>query len=342
MPNFTTLSPHRRAVTVLTAIFMLMAFAVPAQTAASDRGRHEQTVAYWTPARMANARPRDFEFAPDRGFISNARPDNPGKPGGNGGGKARDVTGASWSGGGLIGEASGKVYFEMNGAAYVCSGAVVTDARTDVSLVLTAAHCVYDETNGAFATRWLFIPNFDAAPTFSCDQTQHGCWTASALVVHSGYANAGGFNSQATQHDFAFAVVGAGGKSDESKQLDTTVGSLPISFTSLPNQTRVYAFGYPAVGKYDGKDLAYCAGPLFFDPYNSGLTYGLKCDMTGGSSGGPWLSGFSETSGSGVLSSVNSYRYSSIAAMHGPKFNEKTEATYSAAGSATTVNVIVP
>ena len=61
--------------------------------------------------------------------------------------------------------------------------------------------------------------------------------------------------------------------------------------------------------------------------------------MTGGSSGGPWLSNFSNRSGS--LSSLNSYGYSGVTAMHGPKFNADTTDVYSAAKSATT-NTIVP
>ena len=61
----------------------------------------------------------------------------------------------------------------------------------------------------------------------------------------------------------------------------------------------------------------------------------MPCNMTGGSSGGPWLSGFNETTGAGTLSSVNSYGYGNTAVMYGPKFNTRTEATYNAAPSAT-------
>ena len=61
--------------------------------------------------------------------------------------------------------ASGKVWFEMGTDAYICSGAVVHDTRSDYSLVLTAGHCAYDETNRAFATNWMFIPQFDSNPT---------------------------------------------------------------------------------------------------------------------------------------------------------------------------------
>jgi hypothetical protein len=319
---------RRRLPAFLAATMLLVAFATPAAAREGAQSRHDQIVAHWTAARMAAATPRDFSFDFARGFVPN-RP-----PGGTGG-----TAGASWTGGGLVLQASGKVYFQMGGGAYVCSGAVANDGRAGYSLVLTAAHCAYDEVARKFATNWLFIPNFDGSPTFTCAQTIHGCWTAQALVVHQGYASAGGFNTQATLHDFAFAVVGPGGKS--GGQLDATVGSFPITFSSFADGTQMYAFGYPAAGKYKGKDLTYCAGPVFSDPYNDGLTYGMTCNMTGGSSGGPWLSGFSTSTGSGTLSSLNSYGYSGVRAMHGPKFNDNTADVHSAANNATS-NTIVP
>ena len=169
----------------MAATMLLVAFATPAAAREDAQTRHDRIVAHWTVGRMAAAIPRDFSFDSARGF-------QPNRPPGSGGG---GVAGASWTGGGKILQASGKVYFEMGGGAYVCSGAVANDTRSGYSLVLTAAHCAFDEVAGKFATNWLFIPNFDGSPTFTCSQTVHGCWTASALVVHQGYATAGGFNT---------------------------------------------------------------------------------------------------------------------------------------------------
>ena len=45
--------------------------------------------------------------------------------------------------------ATGKVYFEMGGGAWICSGAVATDSRTGYSLVLTAGHCAVDADTGS-------------------------------------------------------------------------------------------------------------------------------------------------------------------------------------------------
>jgi Trypsin-like peptidase domain len=320
---------RRQSTLAMLAAISLLAIPAIAGSAGASGPRiseHDRIVAHWTPARLKAAVPRDFVKTP-AGLVPKA------KPGGGGG-----TTGASWNGGGRILQASGKVYFEMGGGAWVCSGAVANDARSGYSLVLTAGHCAYDEVDEAFATNWLFIPNFDGAPTFTCSNTIHGCWTAQALVVHRGYATAGGFNTQATVHDFAFAVVGPGGKTNS--QLDATVGSFPIAFSGVSSGNTLYAFGYPAAGKYRGKDLVYCSGPISQDSLNSNLTWSMACGMTGGSSGGPWLSSFNTGTGVGTLSSLNSYGYSGIKNMYGPKFNSNTQAVYNAANSATSNTIV--
>ena len=308
-------------------------------TAAPDRAPHhdhDRIVAFWTNARVARAIPRDFVLDPaTRTFKPAARP--------AGGGSSTTTLGSSWTAGGEVLTTTGKVLFAMGANYYVCSASVVDDTVNGRSIVLTAAHCAYDETGGTFATNWMFVPDYDSAPatlTSSgsfCATTTLGCWTASALVVHNGYASAGGFNNQAVTHDFAFAVVGAGGKTGTS-QLDTTVGGHPIQYSSVAANANTHLFGYPADGKYKGKDLVYCRGPLGFDPYTTNATYRVGCNMTGGSSGGPWFVPF--VGGSGTLVSVNSYGYSGITAMHGPKLNADTAALFSAAGSANANTVV--
>ena len=58
------------------------------------------------------------------------------------------------------------------------AGAVINDNRSNYSIVLTAGHCSYDETNHAFATNWMFYPDFDANQTYDCAAAIYGCWTA--------------------------------------------------------------------------------------------------------------------------------------------------------------------
>ncbi|MGE5155885.1 MAG: trypsin-like serine peptidase, partial [Betaproteobacteria bacterium] len=289
-------------------------------------------IAYWTPQRIAHAIPRDFVLTPAGKFV----PDK-GKPVGGG----NNVTGASWTGGGQIVNTSGKVLFTMGGIDYICSGAVINDSRSNYSIVLTAGHCSYDETNGGFATNWMFYPAFDVNQTYDCASSLYGCWTASALVVDSRFATAGGFNTQATLHDWSFGVVGSGGLSGTA-QLDEAAGSFGAAFSSPLVGDQIFDFGYPAAGKYHGYDLTYCSDQVFFDANNGNDTLGIDCNMTGGSSGGPWLTGFNTSTGVGTLRSVNSYSYTSIKNKeYGPKFNTNTSNTFAAAQSATTTDTIV-
>jgi hypothetical protein len=140
------MSMRHRLPALLSAAMLLVVITAPAQARNPEQSRHEQVIAHWTAARLAAAVPRDFVYDANRGFVQRAKPDRPpvGGGGGGGGGDGSSTTGASWNAGGLIKEATGKVYFEMDGGAWVCSGTVATDGVIGRSLVLTAGHCAYD------------------------------------------------------------------------------------------------------------------------------------------------------------------------------------------------------
>ena len=280
---------------------------------------HDRVTAFWTQERVAKAKPRDFVVDPvTRRTVAPAKRR-----------AATDVVGASWSGGGQVAVTTGRVFFSMGSSYYLCSGSVVEDTVADRSVVLTAAHCAYDEENLSFAENWMFVPAYDALPATPttdgsfCDDTAYGCWTADALVVADGYATAGEFNDQAVVHDYAFAAVGVGGKAEG--QLDATVGSQGIRFDGATAGVDTWLFGFPAAQRYKGDDLTYCRGALGFDRYVDNQTYRVTCNMTGGASGGPWFAPFSASVGSGSIVSLNSYGYRGVKAMYGPRLG--TEAS---------------
>jgi hypothetical protein len=299
--------------------------------AARERAEHTRIINYWTPARVRAAVPRDFVIESTGHIVPKA------KPGGGSG------TGASWPNGtGKVYKATGKVLFTMGGSQYVCSGTALSNSRggTD-GVVITAGHCAYDETAHAFATNWLFVPQFDSNPTFTCANTAFGCWTAKALVVHNGFASAGGFNNQAIKYDWSFAVVGGGGKtSGANVDLDTAVGNFGKQDTEMTINTVASAFGYPAAGKYHGSDLIYCQGSTTRDVNPGTNNYRLACNMTGGSSGGPWFSGFDASGNAGTIRSLNSYGYSGQSFMYGPIFNSNTTSTSNAANTANSNTIV--
>jgi V8-like Glu-specific endopeptidase len=293
-----------------------------AGAAAAARAEHARIVDYWTPARVRSAIPADvMRDEAGRRVAAPAK----GKPGGGTG--STTVTGASWNGGGAVLATTGKVLFTMGGSNYVCSGSVVADGVAGRALALTAGHCVYDEAANAFATNWMFVPAFDTSPTFTCASTVYGCWTATALLSTTGWAN-GDFN-----YDAGFAVLGNGGKSNGP--IDDVVGAQQIAFNTA-HPTTVHAFGYPADGTYTGNDLVYCAGTDAKDTAAGSTTYSIACTLNGGSSGGPWFRDFNPTTGIGTLTSVNSYTYRTVKnRMYGPYLGSWAQRTYNAATTAT-------
>jgi V8-like Glu-specific endopeptidase len=289
---------------------------------------HARVLAYWTPERIKNAKPRDFVRGAS-GFQPAARPS---KPGGGGSGV---VTGASYPNNVRddVYRLVGRALFSLGGSDYICSGTVVKDSSASTSLVLTAGHCVMENDGATTAANWMFIPQFDSSPTYTCGSTAYGCWTGTRIYGDTEFYTAGGFNNQAVAHDWAFVQVGAGGKSNT--QLDA-LGSFNLAAPGISLGNTVGAYGYPAAGKYKGKDLTYCLGPVSQDSNAANLTWGLACNMTGGSSGGGWITGDAKDDTKGVLVSLNSYGYSGLAYMFGPKFNGETLDAYAAAKTGAT------
>lgn len=307
--------------------------------AKAAKAEHNRIVSYWTPARIAAAQWKGYVRDAAGAFHPNAKPNRPPTGGGN-------VTGASWTGNGAIEQRSGRILFSTSGGDWICSGSVVNDATGNgQSIVLTAGHCVYDGSEG-WSFNFMYIPDFDDAPTYTCGQTVHGCWTATRLSANTTFVNGGGFGTnQTVAVDYGFARVGLGGKNGTT-ELDALTGGYSINTSSLSNSVIKWAFGYPAEGKYKGKDLVYCKGPTINDP-NGANTWGVACNMNGGSSGGPWITGTDNPAtytAQTLSTSVNSYGYSGLTYMFGPKFNATTQSVANAAatgsGSGATVHTI--
>lgn len=318
----------RRRLINLLAAAALAAFPVVAHAQAPNgQGRPSDTDVreYWSAGRMDNAIPRDY-YLNQRGQVERA-PVPTAKPGGGGGSTGSSSTGTSWTGDQSVAWATGRVYFTMSGTDYTCSGTVVSDNDSSRIVVLTAGHCAYDEGANAFATNWMFIPNYDLRDAFfvsngGCATFVNRCWVANGLVAAQrwadGTASAPNFGS-----DFAFAFFT---DSDELAGYNQHPNSYALTTPYAAAPTSVYAFGYPASGKYNGSDLVYCNGATIQDPYAASTDWGIACDMNGGSSGGGWLADFTSAP---HLVSVNSYRYQGGPYknyMFGPLFNGETTA----------------
>jgi len=243
------------------------------------------------------------------------------------------VTNAIWSAGGDVQTAAGRIYFEMPNNAkrkgpwvgYVCSGTVVLDGAGDRSIILTAAHCVYDDVNGAFARNVLFIPNqagtSGSGTDLNCGNDPLGCWVPSFGVVDENWTRA--TFPENIEWDYAYYVVSDSGAhvgaSSSSDSLEDAVSALPLNFNppTFDSATRAdftHALGY---SYSDDPKLMYCAEDMTTE---GAVNWWLpNCGLSGGSSGGPWVQPMDASTGSGPVISVNSWGYTTTPGMAGPK-----------------------
>lgn len=270
----------------------VLASEVVHQELATTHAQQRAAEAYWTPERMKSAIPADATVAGDAGTAA-AAPDMapaavPENP--------RSQL--------------GKVFFTLGGVNYVCSGTATNSGNGDV--VTTAGHCLHEGGGGSFASQFTFVPAYNngSAP--------YGQWSASDLFTSSGWANSGDFNV-----DVGFAVMN---ENASGQSLTSVVGSYPIAF-NLARGLTYTSYGYPAGAPFNGQRLYSCTGAARPDPAGQ-TTQGITCDMTGGSSGGGWITG-------GRLNSVNSYKYTNDNnTMYGPFFGSTAQSVYNAAAAA--------
>ncbi len=167
----------------------------------------------------------------------------------------------------------GKVFFtNASGQNMVCSGtAVVSSNRNTVD---TAGHCLY--WNGNWVRNVIFCPLYDSG------KTPYGCWAARDLLVPSEWLGA---RPGDLHRDFGMAIVSANSQGN----LTDVVGGAGWAYNQ-PTNSMFYAYGYPAGYPFDGQTRKSCPGSAGKSwQHAGGLVISIPCDMTGGSSGGPWF-----------------------------------------------------
>ena len=257
------------------------------------------------------------------------------------------VVNSRWTNGGAIQTSAGRLLYEMpdggGWSGYVCSGTVTNDGVSGRSVIITAAHCVYDDADAAFARNVIFIPNQDqttgTATDRDCSNDPEGCWVTDFGVVEQNWTTS--VFPDNIPWDYAYYVVGDTGNhsgSGTGGALDTAVGTVDVDF-SAPNvddgqagessQDWTHALGY-----------SYSDDPFFMYSAEDMTTEGAdnwwlpSSQLSGGSSGGPWIQPMDEATGTGPLMSVNSWGYTTSDGMAGPFLNGNTaECLFEAAKS---------
>jgi len=274
---------------------------------------------YWTPERMASAKPAEMpdpagsldipDFGSDASVSAATGDFTPG-----------NVTSFPQI-------VHGKIFFSVGASNFSCSGTVIDSANANV--VFTAGHCVYDQTSGAFVTNFIFVPGYEngSAP--------FGGSPAVNLYTTNQWATNG-----SNAYDLGVAVL--------QDPVQDTVSSRQIAFDLNPKGREYTIYGYPSKPSalFDGEILRGCKAA--FTTYDSSdanvkpYPMGAKpCNMQQGASGGGWV-----TLGN-YVNSVVSYGYCDSLPQYcgiifGPIFSNAAKSLYVQAGgsSAPTIKLL--
>jgi len=179
----------------------------------------------------------------------------------------------------------GRLFFvNANGADTWCTATAVKSANR--SAVMTAAHCVR-RGSSPFNTHIEMV----FVPAYSKGKMPYGAFAVRTAATPRTWEND-------STDDLSTLVVDAG---KSGRKLTDVVGGQDIAF-NRPVGGTISAFGYSATRPQLGEELLHCVGTA---KEKSGVQ-AIPCDMSGGSSGGPWLADFNATTGKGTLVSVNS------------------------------------
>jgi V8-like Glu-specific endopeptidase len=243
-----------------------------AVTYAIDPTAQRAALAFWTPARM-EAATAIYRTAgtpgtppPVSASISHSEPQMPTAPKGT-------PTAVHFDGVPAI----GALFFTTGSAKHFCT-ASVTDSRPG-DLALTAAHCVYGRT---YATNIAYVPMYHngARP--------HGTWPVTSITVAAGWR---------TEHnpdlDFAFLKVAA----LKGHSIQSVTKGLALGLNGS------YALAVQVVGYNDtDSQPVHCLTQSF--EFRPGQLEFYCHDYWDGTSGGPWITGYSTRTGTGTVHGV--------------------------------------
>ena len=167
----------------------------------------------------------------------------------------------------------GKLFLtNSSGQDLVCSGTAV--ASLNHSVVDTAGHCLYLYGN--------WVHNVVFCPLYENGRTLYGCWAARDLEAPADWINA---RPNDYHHDFGMVIVAP----NSQGALTDLVGGAGWAYNQPVNQP-FNAYGYPAAHPFDGQTRQSCEGrPGTSWQHGGGTVVSIPCNMTGGSSGGPWF-----------------------------------------------------
>ncbi|MFL6238121.1 MAG: trypsin-like serine peptidase [Actinomycetes bacterium] len=183
----------------------------------------------------------------------------------------------------------GKLYFTEPGVGgFQCSASIIGNR-----LVVTAGHCVFG--SGHYYTDWQFIPGFDGSQNTVAKQEPYGAWNWCAALAPGNYQA----TSSTVVNDYDFAIIQFCDQSFNGGAPQTLYKKVKTKFNTAVGHlfdTHATILGYPCnfdscnimqrVDSSDHRPSGVASGT------NGDTAYEYGSDMTGGSSGGPWVENF--------------------------------------------------
>ncbi|HKF82162.1 MAG TPA: hypothetical protein VKB23_04285 [Solirubrobacterales bacterium] len=291
----------RRAAVALLALALGSSFFAPTVASARPTGEADRVRAYWTPQRMASARPLDLVLdrrgeprlhlgrpAPLAGasFLTIATPTTP-----------------PFS-------VNGRVFIRIGNLRGYCSGTAI-DSPTR-QLVLTAGHCV---NAGAENHGNLWYRDLLFVPAYTAGQAPLGAFPARRNKVFA--------PPQWRRHSNPDFDLGAFLTEPNNRgiELADAVGGGAAIALDLPRPQRFASFGYPGnVKRMQGCNSGYAGDDRLTAPLPGPPTLGIGCQWAPGASGGGWL-----IEGGTRINGLNAYlNLDERSRTYGPYFSRET------------------
>jgi hypothetical protein len=328
----------------------------------------EAIAAYWTPARMAAATPKEAVYSGNDSSSSTAAPtsgqpmkgegfapastrlpgaDLPASPANMSTAEPQSVpyhtaipfTRFEWYPKYLVYPIStvAKMFFTQDGVNYVCSASSIAQ-----DAAWTAGHCVNNGAaantiNGGFSYNVLVCPSYDAGVN-----AQRGCWGSDGLWTLTAYTISGAGNDD-------MGIINTTnngtccGASTHAGMIGNWTGWLGWAVNFSREQNWV-ALGYPQGAPFNGNKIQFDTSEFGYNDDWAGfgpLSVAMGNDLTGGSSGGPWVMQFGKPGqigglGNDYLNGHNDWKHTAFPnEMASPYFDCRFIALFNAAtGSA--------
>ena len=186
--------------------------------------------------------------------------------------------------------ASGKLFFKNSaGSQFICSASVIKPR-----IVVTAGHCVHSGKNGSDG----FYQDIIYIPAWHEGEAPFGVWPATWVTTSQSWATSNG--AVPNDGDFAVFEVADQEIGGQIARLGDVTGTYGYRTNGLlKNHLKI--IGYP--GSFDNGNIMHQVDTGSPEPAEENtVLYGS--DMTGGSSGGPWIQNFGVKS-VGQLSAFN-------------------------------------